>query len=261
MDSRFKLSPEDYVTPSVAQKNAREKGKKPLSTQSVQDNEVKPKKRKREALKPKLQNKSPEDEMDLYDEVLNGPLPSASTSNSIAQQVSGGSEDGFDEENEQLNLLPKPLQIETLSGYNSQVSRTGIVYLSRIPPGMGPSKVKHILSQYGEIGRIYLVAADTSSSNPHKAPSERQHKHRSHRFIEGWIEFLDKRVAREIAELRNASSIGAAAHSKGSKKNGGSKKWRDDVWTMKYLPRFKWNMLSEQVGKCNIPVLSVRSSP
>lgn len=31
---------------------------------------------------------------------------------------------------------------------------------------------------------------------------------------------------------------------------GGKKgtRWRDDIWTMKYLPKFKWNMLTEQVG-------------
>ena len=33
---------------------------------------------------------------------------------------------------------------------------------------------------------------------------------------------------------------------------GGKKgsRWRDDVWTMKYLPKFKWNMLTEQIGQC-----------
>lgn len=33
---------------------------------------------------------------------------------------------------------------------------------------------------------------------------------------------------------------------------GGKKgtRWRDDVWTMKYLPKFKWNMLTEQIGAC-----------
>lgn len=32
---------------------------------------------------------------------------------------------------------------------------------------------------------------------------------------------------------------------------GGKKgtRWRDDVWTMKYLPKFKWNMLTEQIGE------------
>lgn len=29
---------------------------------------------------------------------------------------------------------------------------------------------------------------------------------------------------------------------------GQNKRWRDDVWTMKYLPRFRWDQLSEQVA-------------
>ena len=31
---------------------------------------------------------------------------------------------------------------------------------------------------------------------------------------------------------------------------GGKKgtRFRDDVWTMKYLPKFKWDMLTEQIG-------------
>lgn len=39
---------------------------------------------------------------------------------------------------------------------------------------------------------------------------------------------------------------------------GGKKgsRWRDDVWTMKYLPRFRWDMLSEQVGTYFLSLLS-----
>lgn len=58
-------------------------------------------------------------------------------------------------------------------------------------------------------------------------------------FTEGWVEFTDKRVARSVAEMLNAQPIGGK---KGTR-------WRDDVWTMKYLPRFKWNMLTEQIGQ------------
>ena len=32
----------------------------------------------------------------------------------------------------------------------------GIVYLSRIPPFMKPLKVRHLLSQHGEVGRVFL---------------------------------------------------------------------------------------------------------
>lgn len=30
-------------------------------------------------------------------------------------------------------------------------------------------------------------------------------------------------------------------------------KWRDDIWTMKYLSGFKWEMLGEQVGEYALP--------
>lgn len=58
-------------------------------------------------------------------------------------------------------------------------------------------------------------------------------------YTEGWVEFKDKRIARSVAEMLNAQPIGGK---KGTR-------WRDDVWTMKYLPKFKWNMLTEQIGE------------
>jgi len=34
--------------------------------------------------------------------------------------------------------------------------RPGIIYLSRIPPYMKPLKVRHVFSDFGEIGRVFL---------------------------------------------------------------------------------------------------------
>ncbi|KAK4047901.1 RNA-binding ATPase activator esf2 [Microbotryomycetes sp. JL201] len=143
---------------------------------------------------------------------------------------------------------------------NKQKTTPGLVYLSRIPPGMGPPKVKHLLSAYGDVGRIYLARADKDSAatvNP-KGKKRQREKHQEHRFSEGWVEFLDKRVARSVAEMLNANTIGAIQRREGllvgsssvSLRTGGKKgtRWRDDVWTMKYLPRFRWDMLSEQVA-------------
>jgi hypothetical protein len=73
--------------------------------------------------------------------------------------------------------------------------------------------------------RAYLRRKFTSTKKPH--------------YTEGWVEFKDKKVARSVAEMLNAQSIGGK---KGSR-------WRDDVWTLKYLPKFKWHMLTEQVGE------------
>jgi ESF2/ABP1 family protein len=73
--------------------------------------------------------------------------------------------------------------------------------------------------------RAYLRRKYTSTKKAH--------------FTEGWVEFKDKKVARSVAAMLNAQPIGGK---KGTR-------WRDDVWTMKYLPKFKWNMLTEQVGE------------
>ena len=50
----------------------------------------------------------------------------------------------------------KPLTPEALAAFNTVQARSGVIYISRIPPGMQPAKVRHLLSQYGEVGRVYL---------------------------------------------------------------------------------------------------------
>lgn len=73
-------------------------------------------------------------------------------------------------------------------------------------------------------------------------------------FTEGWVEFVDNRVAKAVAEMLNAEPIGAASGGSGGGKGGkraggrGLRRWKDEVWTMKYLSGFKWYMLSEQLG-------------
>lgn len=232
VDGRFVLPPEDI-----------DDLRQPLP--------AKPSKKRKRQRAPEADDDD-EREKDLYEQVLNGPLPSTSK----VAKASDSDDDVIDNDNdndefgddEPLNTMPKLLQLDSIESFNAKVDRTGIIYLSRIPPGMGPSKVKHILSQHGETGRIYLVAADADKKG--KSSNNADKKHKPHRFVEGWIEFMDKKVARHTAEMLNAKVIGDAAVSKtkGNKRNGGASKWRDDVWTMKYLPRFKWNMLSEQVG-------------
>ncbi|BGP24098.1 U3 snoRNP-associated protein Esf2 [Rhodotorula toruloides] len=80
------------------------------------------------------------------------------------------------------HLLPRSLK--------KGAKTPGLVYLSRIPPGMGPASVRDLMSRYGDVGRLYLEPAN--------------------------------------------------------KEKGGKREWKDDVWTMKYLPRFRWDQLSEQ---------------
>jgi hypothetical protein len=58
----------------------------------------------------------------------------------------------------------KPLTPEALKAFNAAQEKTGVVYISRIPPGMRPTKVRHLMGQHGEIGRVYLQQEGTRCS-------------------------------------------------------------------------------------------------
>ncbi len=60
------------------------------------------------------------------------------------------------------------------------------------------------------------------------------------RFTEGWVEFEDKRVAKHVAEMLNGTTMGG-------KKRGA---YHFDLWNIKYLKRFKWDHLTEEIGRC-----------
>ncbi|KAI0773971.1 hypothetical protein C8Q74DRAFT_1267634 [Fomes fomentarius] len=128
----------------------------------------------------------------------------------------------------------KPLTPEALAAFKAAQERSGVIYISRIPPGMRPTKVRHLMSAYGEVGRVYLQQEDAKRAYLRRKYTSTKKPH----YTEGWVEFMDKRVARSVAEMLNAQPIGGK---KGTR-------WRDDVWTMKYLPKFKWYMLTEQIA-------------
>ena len=62
----------------------------------------------------------------------------------------------------------KPLTDAEIKKYQDRIDKSGVVYLSRIPPFMKvpqaltkqPEKLGSLLSQVGPIGRIYLVPED-----------------------------------------------------------------------------------------------------
>ncbi|KAJ7229102.1 hypothetical protein GGX14DRAFT_616769 [Mycena pura] len=128
----------------------------------------------------------------------------------------------------------QPLTKEALSAFQEAQNRAGVVYISRIPPGMRPTKVRHLMSVHGEVARVYLQQEDPKRAYFRRKYTATKKAH----FTEGWVEFKDKKVARSVAEMLNAQPVGGK---KGTR-------WRDDVWTMKYLPKFKWSMLTEQIA-------------
>ncbi|CAE6420374.1 unnamed protein product [Rhizoctonia solani] len=140
-----------------------------------------------------------------------------------------------EEDREDLGKTAKTLSGDALAGFEKAQQKAGIIYISRIPPGMRPAKVKHLMSNYGKVGRVFLQQEDPKRAYLRKKHTTTKKVH----YTEGWVEFESKYVARSVAEMLNAQPIGGK---KGSR-------WRDDIWTMKYLPKFKWNMLTEQVAQ------------
>ena len=61
-------------------------------------------------------------------------------------------------ENDTSPLSLGAAELESSEGSTAERRRStpGIVYLSRVPPFMKPRKVRHIFSQFGSVGRIYL---------------------------------------------------------------------------------------------------------
>lgn len=131
----------------------------------------------------------------------------------------------------------KPLTQKQLLKAQKAAKKTGVIYISRIPPFMKPATLKHYLSPYGEIGRVFLTPEDPVAQKQRVRNGGNKKKS----FTDGWVEFIDKKDAKAAAETLNGNIIG------GKKGNF----YHDDMWNMKYLTGFKWSHLTEQIANEN----------
>jgi ESF2/ABP1 family protein len=136
-------------------------------------------------------------------------------------------------QNSKSSLAKKAAKVSDAS------TRSGVVYISRIPPFMKPHTVKHFLSPYAPsgLGRIFLTP---ESQDAHKS-RVRAGGNKKRNFTDGWVEFVSKKEAKIAVETLNARIIGG--------KKGGY--YYDDVWNLKYLKGFKWRHLTEQIANEN----------
>jgi len=121
----------------------------------------------------------------------------------------------------------KNLEEETLENYKERIRRSGVLYISYIPEGMTVITLKKNLSKYG-VNRVYLVPDTTKVSKSKKKQN----------YKEGWIEFNDKIMAKLCEYELNGKILG------GKKRNN---KFREEIWNLKYLHKFKWNHLMEKL--------------
>uniref|UniRef100_A0A182VY07 Activator of basal transcription 1 n=1 Tax=Anopheles minimus TaxID=112268 RepID=A0A182VY07_9DIPT len=112
--------------------------------------------------------------------------------------------------------------------------KAGVIYICSIPKHMNVTVLRTMLEQFGEIGRIYLKPALKDGKVRKKNTTGK--KVVVH-YTEGWVEFLDKRVAKAVVPLLNMRPI----------TNKKQSVFRDILWSMKYLSGF-------HCGRVRVPV-------
>jgi len=138
--------------------------------------------------------------------------------------------DGSNVESEEELEEDEGEEEEELGRISPEVKRKkpGVIYLSSVPDGMNVSQTTAFFSEFGRVGRVFL--------QPDKTDKQKGKYNRV--FSEGWVEFLSKKVARTSAERLNCQPVGGKRRSKA----------HDQIWNIKYLPRFKWVHLSERLA-------------
>ena len=130
--------------------------------------------------------------------------------------------------NEKYKYMNETNDELTVEELREKIRRSGVLYMSRVPIGMRIIDIRKILDDYG-IQRCYFV--------PYKKKLQNVDGKRVQAYKEGWIEFEDKIYAKLAEYQLNGKPI------------GGNKKciYRDELWNLKYLHKFKWNDLVESM--------------
>ncbi|MFQ6620624.1 hypothetical protein Gotur_000988 [Gossypium turneri] len=149
--------------------------------------------------------------------------------------VDDNDDDGFEDENNIPNSQNKKRKKKKLLNEGGDADDRGVCYLSRVPPHMDHVKLRQLLSQYGEILRIYLTPSGHQPQVNGKRP--RPSKVQEQEFSEGWVEFARKGIAKRVANMLNGEQIGGRKRSS----------FYYDIWNIKYLSKFKWDDLTEEI--------------
>jgi ESF2/ABP1 family protein len=181
------------------------------------------KKRARHVGKPSAA--APADDADAEADVSDGNVSDTHANRS-------GSEGESNEPPQTNARAPGKLSGKKLEAYNKKMSRRGVVYLSRVPPFMKIAKLRNLLEQYGEVHRIYLVPEDATA----RKRRVKKGGNRKKKFVEGWVEYGDKSIAKRVAMTLHGTMVGGRGF------------FAHDIWSMKYLSKFKWHHLTEKLA-------------
>ncbi|XP_013101556.2 uncharacterized protein LOC106083213 [Stomoxys calcitrans] len=149
----------------------------------------------------------------------------------LAHESSNENEGEHDDDDDEMDLA----NFQTSDNKPKKKRKKGIIYISNIPKHMNVTRIREFLGEYGNIGRVYLQPEKLPGGDDKK---KKKRKPFARHFTEGWVEFESKRVAKQIVPLLNNKQISSRKKSQ----------FFDYLWSMKYLPRFKWCHLTERMN-------------
>lgn len=125
--------------------------------------------------------------------------------------------------------------------------KQGVVYMSRVPPGLDVGIVRSILGRVGPLGRVWLRAEEKETVAARRSLGGR----RRAGFTDAWVEFLRIADAESAVELLNGQPM------TGATRRG---RFENDLWCLRLLPDFKWDdLVDEACGTRRERVLRVKS--
>jgi ESF2/ABP1 family protein len=216
VDERFQMRPEDEdrettVDPPETSASKKKKKKKKAEPKGSSDANGSP--------APSSKRKKKRETEDLSEE---------------ANEETFSDLDADDDDDDDARLRRQKAKREVLAERaKRKQAKRGVVYLGAIPPRMKPQKLRQLLSPFGKLDRVYLTPEDPGTRLRRKKFGGNTGKN----FTEGWVEFLDKKKARSCAEMLNGTQIGGKRRSA----------HYSDLWMLKYLPKFKWDNLLEEI--------------
>jgi ESF2/ABP1 family protein len=132
-----------------------------------------------------------------------------------------------------LNDEDKQIAGENLEDFREKVHKSGVVYISYIPEGMTVQFLREKWQPYG-VTRIFLAPKSINNTEN----SKKSHNKKKQIYKEGWAEFSNKLQAKLCEYELNGKEIGG-------KRN---LPFREELWTIKYLHKFKWHHLIEKMN-------------
>lgn len=212
---------------------------------------------------------SDSDDMDYGSE--SGINDDAVEANSVGADSASMDEDADEDADDELAqpgpLKPRKTSESSDGTKSSKKKKRGIIYISTIPKFMTVTILREMLGQYAKINRVFLqpgkqagndvraewgnnsircgnsinsilsvILSDDDAKKDKKKKKKNNHRMSRH-FTEGWVEFESKRAAKQLALKLNNAPIATRK----------SSKFYDILWSIKYLPRFKWVHLSERL--------------